>query len=74
MGVGLVDGWMGWVLVWSMTARGACWIQAGYTALHLAAMGGHKDVVELLLQGGANPNCLSNVSTASLLLLLQGGA
>ena len=34
----------------------------GYTALHLAAQYGHKLIIELLLERGANPNALTNVS------------
>ena len=35
----------------------------GYTALHLAAQYGHKLIIDLLLEHGANPNAMTSVST-----------
>ena len=37
----------------------------GYTALHLAAQYGHKLIIDLLLEHGANPNAMTNVSIVS---------
>lgn len=40
-------------------------IKEGLTALHWASCSGHKDVVELLLENGADPNVLSEVKCVS---------
>jgi len=42
---------------------------AGYTALHYAALRGHEDLVELLISYGANPNIENNDSKIALNLL-----
>jgi len=36
-------------------------IQKGNSSLHISSLAGHKDVVELLLQYGANVNLQSSV-------------
>ncbi|KAJ8310780.1 hypothetical protein KUTeg_012645 [Tegillarca granosa] len=33
---------------------------SGYTALHYSSRNGHKDICELLLERGANPNAITN--------------
>lgn len=38
----------------------------GYTALHLAAQYGHRLIIDLLLEHGANPNAMTNVSMVCL--------
>lgn len=51
------------------------WIQRQRTALHFAAMAGHRDVIILLVQYGANVHAKGKVRTnnGSLLLLLPMG-
>jgi len=41
----------------------------GYTALHLAAQYGHRLIIDLLLEHGANPNAMTNVSIVDELLV-----
>ena len=44
-----------------------------YTSLHLASAGGHTDVVRLLLQCGATPDCSTERSHRPLHLAAQYG-
>lgn len=37
-------------------------LQSGWTALHIAAMNGNKEVAQLLLQCGADKSAIDNVS------------
>ena len=46
--------------------------QYGYTALVLAASGGHTDMVELLLDRGADLEAKNGVSAAAVCLLRNG--
>lgn len=41
----------------------------GYKALHLAAQYGHRLIIDLLLERGANPNAMTNVSIVDELLV-----
>ena len=45
-------------------------VQAGDTALTLAAKHGHKELVRLLLEAGADVNSIDNVSVDDMLLLI----
>ena len=46
-------------------------MQGKRTPLHRAAREGHNDIVTTLLQNGANPNALANVSLYLLHTLIQ---
>ena len=50
----------------SSEALCACGTQGGGTPLHDAAMNGHKEVVALLLQSGADTSAKNNVSLVGL--------
>lgn len=45
-------------------------LQAGSTPLHLACQANEVDTVEMLINKGADLNCLNNVSKASNIQLL----
>jgi len=43
-------------------------LQKGNTALHIASLAGHEDIVKILVQNGATVNVSSQVQTSVYLL------
>ena len=44
------------------------YFQYGNTPLHLAARGGHTEIVQLLLDSKADPECINDVSVLLILI------